>query len=348
MKNYITVFSIICLLISCKSVDSKKIVSISKIDVFLQDSISIRAIATTKDTVWFAANRNKVGYIDLKTNKSYVTLASKKYVKTEFRSIAVTDNAVFALSVGNPAQLYKFSKDLKEKQLVYTEEHEKVFYDSMQFFDNLNGIAIGDPIEDCFAILTTNNGGISWEKVSCKNLPKLYEGEAAFAASNSNIVIKNNKVWIVSGGKKARVFYSNNKGKNWQVFDTPIIQGEAMTGIFTADFYDENIGIVAGGNYENPNQNTQNKALTTNGGTTWNLVANGSGFGYASCVQFFPNSKGKKIVSVGTNGLYGSNDMGNTWKKLLDDSSLYTIRFIDSYKAIAAGKNKLVLLEFQY
>jgi hypothetical protein len=36
-------------------------------------------------------------------------------------------------------------------------------------------------------------------------LPRTANGEAAFAASNTNIVIKGNNTWIVSGGMKARV-----------------------------------------------------------------------------------------------------------------------------------------------
>ncbi|MFV8375772.1 hypothetical protein [Flavobacterium sp. LB1P62] len=50
--------------------------------------------------------------------------------------------------------------------------------------------------------------GIKYDK-----LPKIIDGEAAFVACNTNIVIKGNKTWIVTGGKKARVFYSSDKGK---------------------------------------------------------------------------------------------------------------------------------------
>jgi hypothetical protein len=37
-------------------------------------------------------------------------------------------------------------------------------------------------------------------------LPKVMDGEAAFAQSNTNILIKGNNTWFVSGGKKSRVF----------------------------------------------------------------------------------------------------------------------------------------------
>jgi photosystem II stability/assembly factor-like uncharacterized protein len=211
----------------------------------------------------------------------------------------------------------------------------------------LEGIAFGDPIEDCLCILITRDGGVTWNKIPCEKLPKVFEGEAAFAASNTNIIIKGTNTWIVSGGKKSRVFFSSDKGNSWKVYETPIVQGESMTGIYTADFYDSKIGFIAGGNYNKPNQNFQNKAITKDGGKTWKLVGENQGFGYASCVQFVPQSNGKQLVCVGANGLYYSKDSGTTWQQLLKDATLFTIRFVDENTAVAAGKNKIIKLEFK-
>jgi photosystem II stability/assembly factor-like uncharacterized protein len=331
-------------LISCKS---KQIIYTSvKIDTLFTDKISIRPITISDDKVFYAADKNRVGVIDLNKNSRNEYVIEKDNLKLEFRSIAQTSSSIFIANVGNPAFIYKFSKDLQQKELVYEEHNEKVFYDSMQFWNDQEGIAVGDPIENCFCMLITRNGGATWTKVTCSNLPDLAEGEAAFAASNTNIVIKGGKTWIVSGGKKARVFFSSDKGKTWSVNNSPVIQGEAMTGIFTADFYNEKIGFIAGGNYEKPNQNFGNKALTTNGGKTWDLVSENQGFGYASCVQFVPDSKGEQLVSVGANGIYYSSDKGNSWKQFSSDSSLFTIRFINKSTAIAAGKDKMVRLDF--
>lgn len=346
MIKIVQLFVLIFCICNCKSVVNADYKQMVKTDTLFQDKISIRAISVTKDTVWYAANKGRVGYINLKNNKKYeIVIPSTSNI--EFRSIAINNHSILVLSVGNPAVLYKLSKDLTQKELVYEEQHEKVFYDSMQFFDDKNGIAIGDPITNCFSIILTHDGGKTWSKLPCETLPKLYDGEAAFAASNTNIVVKADKVWVVSGGKKARVFYSENKGKTWQVYDTTIIQGEAMTGIFTADFYNEKTGIIAGGNYEKPNDNDQNKAITTNGGKSWKLIANQEAFGYTSCIQFFPDSKGKKLISVGASGIYVSNDKAKSWHKISDDNTLFTIRFIDKHTVIAAGKDKMIRLCFK-
>jgi hypothetical protein len=59
----------------------------------------------------------------------------------------------------NPALLYQISKEEKVK-LVYQENHEKVFFDSMQFWNNKEGIAMGDPIADCLNVIITRDGEI--------------------------------------------------------------------------------------------------------------------------------------------------------------------------------------------
>lgn len=86
-------------------------------------------------------------------------------------------------------------------KLVYAEENEAVFYDAMTFWNNEEGIAMGDPTADCLSILTTRDGGKTWQKTPCDRLPKVKEGEAAFAASNTNIATVGDKTWIITGGK---------------------------------------------------------------------------------------------------------------------------------------------------
>lgn len=336
-------------LITTKSVtsESSKEFNTVKIDTLLIDEISIRAILVDEDEVWYAGSQNKFGVINLDSKKHIQKKIIHDTLKFEFRSIAKNEDHIFIANVGSPGYFFKINDDTLKEEVVYNETNPKAFYDSMNFWNNKEGIAIGDPTEDCLSIVITRNGGKTWNKIPCMQLPKVVDGEAAFAASNTNICIKGNSCWIVSGGKKSRVFYSSDKGNTWQVFDTPIVQGETMTGVFTADFYDEKIGFIAGGNYEKPNQNFQNKAITFDGGKTWKLVAENEGFGYASCVQFVPNSKGKKLVSVGANGLYSSEDYGTTWKQLSTDASLFTLRFVSKNQAIAAGKDKIIRITFE-
>ncbi|WP_395046042.1 WD40/YVTN/BNR-like repeat-containing protein [Flavobacterium sp.] len=350
MKNIFFILLIVSTLHSCNT--SENFISnprFSKImvDTIFSEKISCRALAIDNNKVWYAANNGNYGFISLDSSTNYSGNIAKENYKIEFRSIAQTAKHIFILSVGNPALLYRISKDGTQSKLVYQENHEKVFYDSMQFFNDNEGIAIGDPTENCPSMIKTTDGGETWEKITCDKLPKLVDGEAFFAASNTNLIIKENNIWMVSGGKKSRVFHSEDKGNTWETIETPIVQGQTMTGSFTADFYNENIGFIAGGNYEKLEQNFQNKAITNDGGKTWQLIAENKGFGYASCLQYLPNGGGKSIVVVGATGVFYSRNAGKKWKQLSTDKDFYTIRFLDNKTAIAAGRNKIVKINFK-
>jgi len=324
---------------------NKPIVFESKI--LSESKLSCRAILVDTDKVWMGMDKGRYGFYD-KRNDTLILKASQFVSNsTEFRSIASTKESVFILSVGNPAKLIRIDKKSLQETIVYTEENEKVFYNSMQFVDDLNGFAMGDPTENCLSLIKTADGGKTWKKLPCENLPKVNSGEAAFATSNTNLIVKGNAVFMVSGGIKSRVFVSHNFGTSWQVYETPIVQGEEMTGIFTADFYNEKIGIIAGGNYLKQQQNWSNKAITMDGGKTWKLIADKAAFGYASCVQFVPKSKGKKLISVGGTGIYYSEDFGKNWIKLSDDKDFYTFRFESNKVFYATGKNKLVRFDIK-
>lgn len=337
-KSVVLLFFFIGFIFSCKKEYKPRSFDHISIDEIKIDSSSIRAIEALKDSTLLFVTSD--GYIGIAENDKAAKLQQIKYdtIAPHFRAIASNGEYSFALSVANPALLYKFDGD--EPKLVYKEEHEKVFYDAMVFSDSKYGIAMGDPTDDCLSIITTIDGGNSWNKIPCDKLPKAEEGEAAFAASNGNIAVVDDNIWIVTGGKKARVFHSSDKGNTWNVYDTPIIQGGKMTGIYCVDFYDENTGIIFGGDWENKENNFSNKALTNDGGKTWNLVADGKEPGYKSSVRYVPGTKGKELFAVGSTGVSFSNDGGQSWKKV-SAQGYYTIRFVNKNVAWLAGNKKI-------
>jgi photosystem II stability/assembly factor-like uncharacterized protein len=88
------------------------------------------------------------------------------------------------------------------------------------------------------------------------------EGASAPVGDDPNI-------WFATGGKVARVFHSPDRGRTWQVFDTPITHGPDSAGIFSIAFRDANHGVIAGGDYKHPDQDGPNLAFTNDGGKTW-------------------------------------------------------------------------------
>ena len=338
-KPIIPLFFLIVAIFSCKkNYQPRNITSITIREIAI-DSGSIRAIQVQKDSsVFYASSKGTLGWVAFSGEVLQKQQVVHDTIYPNFRALASNGKDVFALSIANPALLYRW--DSHGVTLVYKETHQKVFYDALTFFDGQHGIAMGDPTEDCLSILLSNNGGTTWHKIPCSKLPQTVEGEAAFAASNSNMAVKGSNAWLVTGGKRSRVFYTPDMGNTWQVFKTPIVQGKEMTGIYSVDFYDSKNGIIFGGNWSDQQNNSANKAVTKDGGKTWKLIADGKGPGYKSCVQYVPNTEGKEVFAVGSTGISFSNDGGNSWKKV-SNKSYYTIRFVTENVAWLGGKNGL-------
>lgn len=338
---------------SCKEEAPVKQVALSpftevEIEFLHTDSTSIRAIEVRDNELMYAGSNGLYGYLNTSVNAQVITKGAIDFLgsKPSFRAIASTASSFFILSIESPALIYKYDKITNEISLVYSEMHENVFYDAMTFWNDQEGIAMGDPIEDCLSVLITRDGGNSWNKISCDTLPKVVQGEAAFAASDTNIVTKGDHTWMVSGGSRSRVFYSKDKGVSWEVYETPIIQGTATQGAYSMDFYDVNNGIIYGGDYTQPDVNQSNIAITSNGGKSWSLIAQGTNQGYKSCVQFVPNSGGDELVATGFTGISYSQDGGANWQPISDGKFL-TLKFVNDSIAYAGGSNVLARLAFK-
>ena len=345
--------SIICLVLICGFMVSCKDeatfiprdFNTVEIETILEDSLlSIRAIDILNDgSLTFAANNGAYGLYDPKKESWQISKQVYDTLQLEFRSVAHTTSDFFMLSVGNPAMLFK-TGDQGTMELVYFEEHPKVFYDSMIFWNDQEGIAIGDTTEGCLSIIITRDGGNTWHKLSCDVLPKAKEAEGAFAASNTNIAVKGNNTWIATTA--GRVYFSEDKGKSWSVVQTPVINAKETEGIYSMAFYDDMNGFAIGGDYTNPESNTSNKIITKDGGNTWTLIASGKEPGYRSCVQYVPNGNGKELVTVGFKGIDYSKDGGDSWKSISKEG-FYTLRFLNDSVAYAAGQKRISKLMFK-
>ena len=332
----------ILLIVSCSEIKKNEPFNSVEISELYTDSLSIRSIELMGNSLAFAANKGTFGTLELSSGKLRSNVQKYDTIVPEFRAIAHNATDFFMLSIGNPALLYKTGED-GSMDLVYIEEGEDVFYDAMTFWNNREGIAVGDSRKGCLSIIVTRDGGHHWTKIPCEQLPSGIEGEGAFAASNTNVKTIGDNVWI--GTTSGRIFYSADKGKQWEVYQTPIRNAKPTEGIYSIDFFDNQLGVAIGGDYTNPDNKKANKAITKDGGKTWQLLSDGLDPGYKSCIQFVPGSNGSGIVAVGFNGISYSSDMGINWKQISKES-FYTLRFQNDSVAYAAGKNRISKLVF--
>lgn len=202
----------------------------------------------------------------------------------DFRGVvAFSTEEAFLMSAGpgEQSRIYHTSDGGKSWQLEYTEKNPKGFLDSIAFWDDKHGVAVGDPVADesgklKFEVLMTDDGQ-NWSAIPGSRLPEAMEGEGAFAASNTCVAVipsaSDSNIWFATGGKAARVFHSGDRGKSWEAVETPIIRGKDSTGMFSIAFRDAMNGVIAGGDYKRPNDDGPNLAFTEDGGKTWKLSA---------------------------------------------------------------------------
>jgi len=231
----------------------------------------------------------------------------------DFRDVdAIDTDTAYVLSIGNgpSSRIYKTTDAGKTWQLQFKNDDQKAFLDAMSFWDADHGIAFGDSVDLQFYILTTDNGGRTWSRVSTGNLPPALGNEGAFAASGTNIAIfGKTHAWIGTGAAaKSRVLRTSDRGRTWQVADTPLASG-GSAGIFSIAFRDAQHGVIAGGDYKKEQEAVDNLAVTSDGGITWTLVKGLSGF--RSVVAYVPGTK--TLIALGPSGGDYSLDDGKTW-----------------------------------
>jgi len=236
----------------------------------------------------------------------------------DLRSVhALNDGAAFAASAGEAekglAKIFATGDAGRHWNLAWSTSEKGVFLDAIAFWDPQHGIAISDPVDGAFFLITTADGGRTWVRVPPSRLPRNLPGEAAFAASGSALVVSGaSDVWIGTGGNAARVFHSADRGDTWSFTDVPIHSRGQAAGVFSVAFADSRHGIAVGGDYTQPRLAAPSVAITSDGGRSWR-VASAPPAAYLSGVALAPAGS---VVAVGLAGTFVSHDGGESWAQM--------------------------------
>jgi photosystem II stability/assembly factor-like uncharacterized protein len=320
-----------------------------KLDIteFKFPNTTIRALEVINDsTVWFAGSNGYWGYT-LDNGENWTTNQfTLDSITPEFRSISVNPNGdIFLVSIVKPAAVYKSSNMGKEWEMVYTDTDTNAFFDAIEFFNSQYGVLLGDAIDNCFHVAITSDGGNHWKRVNCSNLPSALDNENPFAASNTNISVNGTHAWFGTGGQSnSRVYHTPDFGRNWEVFNTPIVNGGVMTGIYSIHFNDSINGIIAGGDWDRVDVSKGTMSYTNDGGKTWSNDSRTDGF--SSCIQFIPQTQGLEMFKLkgrargGNSSMGYSNNNGKTWQ-YFDNTNYLSIQFSSKNIAWISGKEKI-------
>jgi photosystem II stability/assembly factor-like uncharacterized protein len=261
----------------------------------------------------------------------------------DFRDVqALNEKTAWLMSAGEAerglAKIFMTNDGGAHWNLVYSSDLKGVFFDAISFWDAQHGIAISDPVDGRFVLLTTNDGGKSWTRIAPEGIPAALTGEAMFAASGTSITVQgSSNAWIgTGGGAQARVFRSTDRGRTWTVAETPVHAGQGTTGIFSIAFRDANHGVVVGGDYQQAHGATPNVALTNDGGNTWRLAKGPLPPGFMSSVSYVPDARAAALVAVGLGGTAQSDDGGESWT-MVDTVAYNSVAFVNRNAGWAVG-----------
>jgi photosystem II stability/assembly factor-like uncharacterized protein len=283
--------------------------------------------------VW-ASGSNGVILKSVDEGKNWTRLHVTDGDSLDFRGI-VTFSAstayVMSIGDGDKSRIYKTADGGTTWKLQYSGDRKEFFLDSIACLSEKECLALGDPIDGKFLLLKTTDGE-QWNPLPTENMPPALGGEGAFAASNSCLVLKGNEIYFGTGGPAARVFHSPDGGLTWTVARTPIVQGNASSGIFALGFDGNNRLIALGGDYKQPDYAEHVAAYSADNGKTWQLSVKQTG-GFRSAVAHLNDGR---WVAVGPGREDISTDGGLHWNHT-DSLNLNAVTILDADHGWAVG-----------
>ncbi len=300
------------------------------------DSVtSLRGIsAVSGEICWVSGAQGKV-YRTINKGETWENLSPEKWDTLQFRDIhAFGKDTALVISAGLPAVICKTVDGGKTWKTVYENHKKGIFFDGFDFWDSNRGIAFSDAIGERLIIITTTDAGDTWQESSPENSPLVAHGQGGFAASGTCIkTFGESSVAIALGGFNATLQISHDGGHTWERTFVPIDFGADSKGVFSVDFYNNKLGIVAGGDYRADSLSGQNLAISHDGGKTWKEIDHPeTEHRYFSCVKFVDK---KMIMAVSRFGGVISYNSGKTWSAV--DGSFYSLSLATDGTLWASG-----------
>ena len=336
MKNYPVLLFILLAACTAKVQNKTLVIEINPQET--TTSASLRGLSVVDENIAWASGSGGT-FLRTTDGQRWESDTVPSAGEYQFRDVeAFSATSALLLTAGNPAKVFKTTDGGNSWLETYSNTTEGIFFDAMDFWDNQHGIAFSDAVGGHLVIITTNDGGASWQEINYDNLPASpADGEGGFAASGTCITtFGDSLVWIGLGSPDSRVFKSTDRGATWTVVNTPMKGATAAAGIFSLEFISPDYGIAVGGDYELADETKNNAAVTHDGGITWTLIGSKGPKGYRSAVVHVPETD--IWLAAGRAGVDYSADNGKTWN-LLDTVGYYAIQFGSPGIGYASGSD---------
>lgn len=276
---------------------------------------SLRGLSVVDDQTLWASGANATVVRSVDGGVNWKSCGPKGLDKLEMRSIVAFDekHATIA-SAGTPAIILQTDDGGQNWKEVFRHSSAAAFFDGMRFWDRNQGIAFSDPVAGRILIVTTVDGGATWQEVAPDKIPLAADKEGGFAASNSVLCVgKGGHAWIGTGGAKSassRIYATTDFGKSWSVRTCPL-SSDTTAGVFSIALHSEmKLLLAVGGDYRPEATSNTTAALSRDLGQTWQLAS----MPPATFVSAVCMAQSKFFVATGPTSSFSSND-GDQWTR---------------------------------
>lgn len=286
--------------------------------------VSLRGVSTVSDKIVWAGGAEGTLLRSTDGGKSFTRLHIPDSEKMEFRDLEAIDAQTCSVMVaGQPARFYHTSDGGQSWTVAYEHPSEQAFFDAMAFWDDQRGIAFSDAVDGRLVIVSTRNGGRTWDLHTPELSPPVSAEEHGYAASGTCLTVgENGQVWIGLGGPSStgnsRVLYSSDFGQHWRA-GTTTLAGSESAGVFSLHFLDSDRGVAVGGDYRDTSSAQSVISVTEDGGKTWGTPKDHQLRGFRSCIVESLIGDESLLLCCGPDGCDFSIDGGRRWQALEGD-----------------------------
>lgn len=183
------------------------------------------------------------------------------------------------------------------------------FVNAIHFFDENNGILLGDPRNSRWGIGVTADGGATWSPLSTP----LAAG-AGEAGWNNSFATFGDNVWF--GTNNNRVFHSTNRGRTWTSAATP----SPSSFSFAFSSATDGIAVFKRTVINNAYVGQNMLATTVDGGENWEPIELPFGM-TADAATAIPGTN--RILIATESGIVETTDLGQTWTVIAAPASVF-------------------------